>query len=143
MGSLVASQKRSLPEILQPSLSAGDSAFAQITMQHFSRKVSYFLFKELRVAKGCDFLCNRHYCKSSKYFKSLYLQGRESESQLLIWVLTHGQAIVGLLRSACVQPSWGHTRLSSQNPEQSLITFSPLQGVFPVLFAVAQTPQLI
>lgn len=44
MGSLVASQKRSLPEILQPSLSAGDSAFAQITMQHCSRKVSYFSF---------------------------------------------------------------------------------------------------
>ena len=95
------------------------------------------------MAKGCDFLGNHHYCKSSKYFKSLYLQGRESESQLLVWVLTHGQAIAGPLRSARVQPSWGHTRSSSQNPEQSLTRFSPLQGIVPVLFAVAQTPQLI
>lgn len=104
---------------------------------------SFLFLRNSRVAQGCDFLCNHHYCKSSKYFKSLYLQGRESESQLLVWVLTHGQAIVGPLRSAWVQPSWGHTRSSSQNPEQSLTRFSPLQGIFPVLFAVAQTPQLI
>ena len=47
------------------------------------------------------------------------------------------------LLGPCALPSWGHTWSSFQNPEQSLTRFSPLQGIFPVLFAVAQTPQLI
>lgn len=47
--SLEASRKWSLPESLQLSLSTGESAFAQMTMQNFLGEF-LILFKSLRVA---------------------------------------------------------------------------------------------
>lgn len=48
-GLFQASRKWLLPGSLQPRLSTGQSAFAQITMQHFLSEFLIFLFKKLQV----------------------------------------------------------------------------------------------
>lgn len=117
-----------------------------MTAHHFLGAFLIVLFKELRVAHGCYFPCNYHYCKNNKYFKSFYLQGKESESRLAAGLAP--PCVARGLPDSCaghVFPCHGACEVKwpkSRTKSHKVYGLSSSQDMVLVLFAEARLQQL-